>query len=168
MNIDNTYFVADLHIENATVGHFDNAELSKAAELTRQIAIYEPELLKLILGATLYAEYLVGGTQWDAFKAKIADATNKVSPITNYVFFNYWPTFCIQSTMAGAVISKTENSITLSVADKQRMVWNRMRRLLIDVFDWMDENRTDYEHDDVTLDTTNWENLTTYMNWAGL
>lgn len=170
MITDSTYFVADLFIDNVVTGQFDNAELSKAAELTRQISIYEPELLLAILGETLYAEYLIGGTQWDALKAKLWNSTTHVSPVANYVFFNYWPTYCLQMTGNGAFLPTKENSTFIPVADKQRMVWNRMRRLLIDVFDWMDEdvNRATFEHDAVTLDTTNWVNLTTYMNWAGL
>lgn len=169
MRTDSTYFVADLYIDGATVGQFDNAELSKASELARQIAIFEPDILKQILGTDLYAEYLASETTatpaWTEFKAKLWDATNFVSPVANYVFFRYWPTYCIRATGAGAFLSVKEDVTTVSVADKQRMVWNSMVPMLVEFFDWLDENRADYEHDDITLDQSQWCNLTTYQTW---
>lgn len=160
--IDSTYFqygtipVPDL----VSTGISSQAAALKLAKLERAIAVYEDKYLNILLGDTLYAEYKVGGVQWDALKAKLVNTDLKTSPIANYVFFYYWPDHCKVNMGIGTVVGAAEGGQVLDASVKTIPAWNEMVAMNIKVMEFLWSNRIDYEHDDIELPYCNWNELT--------
>lgn len=160
--IDHTYFqygtisVPDL----VSTGISSQAAALKLARLERAIAVYEDKYLNILLGNTLYAEYKVGGDQWDALKAKLVNTDLKTSPIANYVFFYYWPDHCSPNMGIGSVVCKAEGGQVLDASVKQIPAWNEMVLMNNKVMAYLEDHRLEYEHDNVLFPVCDWRELT--------
>ncbi len=93
--IDKTYFIDEVFIPNL---NSSNTMISDAivADLTVAIARYEKEYLIKLLGEDLYDDFIAGlkvlpvpDSKWTDLKNKLVDSTNKLSPISNYIYFQF-------------------------------------------------------------------------------
>lgn len=137
--IDHTYFVRDLGIgqgEDTTV----------QSNLTTFIDKYEQRYLLDLFGyrfKKLYDEGITANTpkyisirdgveytnirygildKWRGFK----DATNKISPIANYVYYWYERDQISKTMGDGEFINRNEKKLAVSPADKMQRAWNEM------------------------------------------
>ena len=133
--------------------------------LTDAIAAYEPEYLRLVLGDDLYEEFEanIDDAKWVAFIAKVRNATTKVSPIANYVFYCYWPIYCTSRTGTGDEMTEGANYRT-----GQIWAWNEAIALNKRLFVWLMDNRSDYEHDGLELNYDGMSGLLRTDNIFGL
>jgi hypothetical protein len=142
--IDKTYFLTGLTgIPNSNA---TGAGACIGANIQAYIDIYEPEFLKKLLGDDLYDAYVLAPDE-DRFVALIAqlrNATTKISPIANYVYFILQQHSQIVPTDGGD--KQTNQSGMSSASNMSRMcaVWNHMIELNEIFSEWMDENYTDY------------------------
>lgn len=139
--IDPTYFIQGLEIPNKTGLHAVNTAIDNSIDW--YISVYEPEVLTMLLGATLYAELLAGlavlptpDAKWTALKNKIVDSTKKISLIANYTYFKY-----------------ANDKINLGIPDESPVffnhdrtvkAWNNMTLLNEKLFDFLIANISDY------------------------
>lgn len=141
---DQTYFVRERLVPPTLgeVGLPTEASTVENAILTDFINIYEPIFLKLILGDTLYAEYLAGrtteGNKWKTFDAYMFNSTTKESCVADYIFFYYWRD---KNTTVGDGTHLVNGEAKTRVSPDVRTipVWNRMvmdvRKALIYLMD---------------------------------
>lgn len=117
MIIDETYFIGPLAIE----GLVDESVTSIAIVngLRTFIDRYESEYLKLILGQRLSCEFIAYLKDGSEMKAKIGRwdrlrdlLSERDTPITNYVFFQYARNRQVQMTSIGATVSNIGENAT--------------------------------------------------------
>lgn len=150
--IDETYFVGETNI-------IDTSNQSVAERLTLFISKYEEELLRALLGDTLYDEYITGTSapfteetieqkwkdlrdgktftdqagndyRWMGFRK----ASSKQSIIANYVYYWFMRDKATLTTAVGEVEAKTDGSNKASGNTKMVRAWNEMvewNRILI-------------------------------------
>lgn len=137
--IDISYFIGERQIANSNTP-------AVGERLNWFIAKYETQFLKLLLGDSLYAEFVAGllvdpvETQWADLRdgasyvyddrtylySGLRDATAKRSPIADYVYYHYLRDAATQSTGIGEVKTKGENSTATNSMQKQVRAWNDM------------------------------------------
>lgn len=139
--IDPTYFIQGLEIPNKTGLHQVNVSIDNSIDW--YISVYEPEILTILLGATLYAELLAGlavlptpATKWTSLKNKIVDSTKKISLIANYTYFKY------ANDKINLGISD-ESPVFFNV-DRTVKAWNNMVVMNKSLLEFLAENEIDY------------------------
>lgn len=141
--IDYTYFYDDKKIPNLT--DLGPVGTSLQTQLQRYINRWEPEYLKMVLGETLYNEAIAGlavvpvDAKWTALKAKFVDATNKLSPIADYIYrklVQKKKIFWIQTGEGEGTVQFTRESLSSS--------WNDMVYATVDIVEWLEDNSITY------------------------
>lgn len=131
MKPDATYFSIGLTLvpnQSQVIGGV--TKTSATEELTKYIDRYSAEFMKLLLGS-LYTDYVANPTdaKWVALDAKLYDTTLKISPVANYVFFQYYNQSTRRNTPTGVSVAMVENA---SIVTHGRLVevWNEMVRMM--------------------------------------
>ena len=125
MLIDATYFIGELAIANR-----DKA--SVIASINLFIQKYEAKYLRMVMGETIYADYLAGieedpiPAKWTDLQNVIRVASTKDSPIAGYVYWWYMRDQASQTVGMGQVKPLAENAIMVSNIDKMTRAWNEM------------------------------------------
>lgn len=161
MLIDSTYFVNKINL--AQVGNSLGL-----ADVNNFIAQYEEQYLRCVLGPELYAAFIdeVSGSgvtddpryvdllrgadfmhnsrayHWTGF-VPLPPAI-KVSPIANYVFYQYVENKITDFTLIGEVQSDTDNNRTVSPVDRLVDTWNRMVDMNLTLRNFLQANKTIY------------------------
>lgn len=136
--IDQSFFILDIDVPNT-----DNQGISE--KLDGFIKKYEKRFLELLLGASVYVDFMAGleldpiPEKWQDLKNKLVDSDLKQSPIANYIykFFMYSNSF--PAVGLGVSIPKAENSIIISPIDKVVYAWNEMAEFVIDSREWFNK-----------------------------
>lgn len=147
--IDHTYFKGDINIPNIAPGK------PGGDNLDWHIQTYESEYVTRLLGLNLADSLIAGvsgvksgavmtGANFDLLKgAAFIDSNGnrnkwcgligdtigedyKFSPIANYVYWQRMRQRSSQTVGIGEVISRSENSVPISPADKMVRAWNKM------------------------------------------
>lgn len=157
MIIDSTYFVNRLNLPQTG----NSAGLAEVQDFIDQ---YEPEYLQCVLGYDLWQAFIAGieGSglpeqrwtdllegkeftkhnivyKWNGFAPE-----NKISPIANYVFYQFVDEREQDFTLVGNVKSTTENNRVVNATPRLVYTWNRMvdaNRLL---YNFLQVNKTTY------------------------
>ncbi len=158
MIIDSSYFINKLNLPQA-----GNTE--GVTDVNNFIEQYEPEYLKCVLGLDLYNAFIDGvdGSglpdeqrwidllegvdftyknclyHWNGFKP---DA--KISPIANYVFYQYVDNKVTDFTLIGMVQSTTDNNRVVVSDDVLVNAWNRMVDMNKNLYRFLKVNKTVY------------------------
>jgi hypothetical protein len=157
--IDYTYFTNRLNLPQT--GNTPGRE-----DVEAYIDQYEPEYLKCVLGLDLWQAFNAGiegsgppseqrfidllegkdftkdgcGYHWNGFKP----LTGKISPIANYVFYQYVDERVIDFTLVGNVKSTTENNRIADETPRLVYTWNRMVDLNRALYNFLQANKTVY------------------------
>lgn len=158
MIIDSSYFVNKLNLPQ--VGNTEGL-----ADVTNFIEQYESEYLRCVLGNDLYNAFIDGVSgsglpdeqrwvdllegadftyrnclvRWNGFKP-----TAKISPIANYVFYQYVDNKVTDFTLAGMVQSTTDNNRVVMSDDVLINAWNRMVDMNKNLYRFLKVNATVY------------------------
>lgn len=158
MIIDSTYFVNRLNLPQTG----NSAGLAEVEDFIDQ---YEPEYLQCVLGLDLWqaftegiagsglpeqrwidllegAEFVKAGCKyyWNGFKP----LTGKISPIANYVFYQFVDERVIDFTLVGNVKATTENNRIADEAPRLVYTWNRMVDMNRLLYNFLRINKTVY------------------------
>lgn len=157
MLIDETYFTKRLNLPQR-----GNAE--DLQDLLDFIEQYETEYLQCVLGLPLW-EAFVAGTEGSGIPdARYQDLlhganftykncthkwtgfapTSKISPIANYVYWQYVENKIDAVTLTGVTVSSTENNRTVAATDRLVDAWNRMIDMNISLYRFLKANKTVY------------------------
>jgi hypothetical protein len=140
--IDTTYFDGGLILAGIT-------DSSVSIPVTAAIVRYEPEYLGKVLGPSLYVAYAAGiaagspEARWTALRDGVSsftaasngrtyiwpgfrDATTKLSPIADYVYWHYRNKNISQTTQSGEAVAKSENATIISPILDMVAAWNHM------------------------------------------
>lgn len=148
--IDDTYFVGELNIANT-----DNPAVIE--NLNGFINKYQIKYLKMLLGDSLYAEFIAGITpvpipgtdpqEYAPIDAKWANLLNaivqsdiKVCPIANFVYFYFVRDQAVYNAGINVVVAKGENSVTADSKVKTARAWNEMNELSYEVYKFLKVN----------------------------
>lgn len=148
-----------------------NVYSQETIELDRAIKRYEKEYMVALLGSELYAEYLtdmadeVLKLKWAAFNSHLCDAETLVSPIANFIYFNYVQDNSFSYNGTVYTTEKKENSTILDGAVKLVDVWNKMCDLNYTFIEWLCANPIETT---ALISTAKWDYLTTEINYYGI
>lgn len=143
--IDKSYFTKELHI-----GDLSNTLDGTPAMLDAYIVRYEKEYLIKLLGKELYNEFMAGLEEdpvlqkWIDLQNEIVDADLKISPIANYVYFNWQERNYTKNVGIGQVKNKAENATVVRPYDAQVKAWNEMVDMGRDTVRFVNDNGTEY------------------------
>lgn len=163
MIIDSTYFVNRLNLPQT-------GNSAGLAEVQAFIDQYEPEYLQCVLGYDLWQAFINGidGSglpeqrwidllqgkeftkqsrlyKWPGFAPLTEDgAITKLSPIANYVFYQFVDERVIDFTLVGNVKSTTENNRIADEAPRLVYTWNRMVDANRTLYNFLQANKTVY------------------------
>lgn len=165
--IDASFFIGELNIANTD-------EASVLSVLQLYIDEYEPEYLKLLLGAKLYFDFNAGLSadpilpQWTDLKNELITitGTSKVSPIANYIYFYF--TRRQQYGNGGAVLTQSafENAIVIDSKIETSRCWNKMNRLSFTVYKFLKANASIYGNLYYDLRFYNSDYLYLWFDWS--
>lgn len=169
--IDATYLVNDPvcipNFGNTGAGFSQSTDTNRTDRINKFITRYESIYLKLLLGTELYDSFKTGIAvtptplaKWTDLKAKLANATDKISPIANYVFFFYLNPNKL--TDGGVVVPKNDDMSQGNTKNLQRIVWNEMVELTEEVYEWLLENSDTYETEEISY--PNSKDLRSFIN----
>ena len=136
--IDKSYFIREIALPEQRFGDGMDGDIKR----------YQPEILKMLLGQTLYDD-LVANTSDAKWQALITgydytvdyggDTINvswkglqnseKISLISDYVFCKTVSDHETTTTNVGVVVANVENSNKISATVRTSRAWNRMREL---------------------------------------
>ena len=132
--------------------------------LQNNIDLYEEQFYIELLGYDLASELIAAyeasvaetnpiplEQKWIDLLAKLFNETKFRSPAANYVFWFIMEDIFRPSTRVGTVIGKKNEGIVTSPATKQITAWNLMVDELVRFYEWLETNRTTYEHDMVIV-----------------
>lgn len=155
-----SYFVRDL-----LIGSSDSANV--IAALTDAINVYEPEYLDGVMGvsfAQLFIDNISESRFQDLLNGKVyeyngveyrwqglVNATAKISPIANYVYYQYVRNTAQTMSGVGAVTSNAENSTRVSPVDKMVMSWRNMVVMNQEMYYFLTRNEETYPEFDSNI-----------------
>lgn len=137
--IDATFFIGELNIAQTD-------QIAVMENLDVFIAKYEKKFLNLLLGETLYAEFVAGlevdpiAQKWTDLKNKLVNDGDKTSPIANYIYYHYSENNATKTTGVSEVVAVAENASYTTPIHKMMRAWNEMVLEVIDIEDWLREN----------------------------
>jgi len=166
MILDATYFeeYPTKLPQSEALGNGVSSEVSTAdaAFITENLPIYEQTFFRRVLGRDLGDEFLADykeavdnpplADKWQDMLDQILDTDTKKSPIANYVFFNMVPQLLENISRVGGVAGKKDEMEVIGVTLHQTNAWNLMADDLLTFYEYMEDNKSTYEHDDVYLD----------------
>lgn len=179
--IDNTYFAGPL-----TIAQLGQPEVIKAVDLA--IDLHEPAFLDAVLGYSLSKSFQAGiaevspahkwldirdgveYTNYSSYKRKwigFVNSTTKVSPLANYVFYQYMENICMQTVGIGVVSAQSENSQVITPAPKMVYAWNRMVEYLQNLWDFLNVNQSTYADDGYVYSEINYR-IFKFKNLLGI
>lgn len=174
--IDKTYFAfgfCEIPMTEVSNGYSTELNTSEGARINQYIAFFEKEYLNKVLGVSmtdlLYSELEKETVEekWQILKDKLAEDTNKISPIANYVYCSYLHE---QEKMlmnrATAVVDKVENQSVISNYTKIKQAWDKMVSMNSTLFYWLYANKDEYETEEVKFDFTKWAELLITQNYG--
>lgn len=161
MIIDSSYFINKINLPQ--VGNTEGE-----ADVNNFISQYETEYLQCVLGYDLWQAFINGidGSglpseqrwidllegavftykgctyKWGGFKT--AAPALKISPIANYVYYQYVDNKITDFTLAGTVVSTTDNNRTVNPVDRLVIAWNAMVDMNKLLYKFLKANKTDY------------------------
>lgn len=141
--IDATFFIGELNIAQTD-------QIAVMENLDVFIAKYEKKFLNLLLGETLYAEFVAGlevdpiAQKWTDLKNKLVNDGDKTSPIANYIYYHYSENNATKTTGVSEVVAVAENASYTTPIHKMMRAWNEMVLEVIDIKDWLMENTATY------------------------
>lgn len=142
--------------------------LSRKEELQSYITRYEKDFFKCLLGSQ-YDTYFANKTEqkWIDLEAKLLPF-EKVSPVANYIFYNYYKDSNARNQPNGTHASIVKDSVNVTNA-RLCDVWNEMVMWMSVehdcVLDWLSTNQDTYQLDYCTVD---WGNFTFTINTLGI
>lgn len=146
--IDDTYFYGDLLIVG--IGSTSQAQLAKTTSVNNFITVYEKDFLRNVLGDDLYDAFMAGmaettpDTRWTSLANQLRNSTTKYSPIANYVWYK-WQQQSQQLVTATGDKSVAEMNMVRSLNyGKYVNVWNAMKMMLDDFYEWLNDNISTY------------------------
>lgn len=143
--IDSTYFVRErlLPLSSGAVGVPSARSTNKTNVLDDFITFYEREFLILILGADLYAEYIVDyqTDKWKDFDALMFNDTLKDSPVADYIYCKYWAD---HDTVTGDGTLRVNGDAKNRVSASERIipVWNAMIKKVLPIIEYLVDNES--------------------------
>lgn len=158
MYIDETYFTKRLNLPQ-------RGNTEGIADILDYVEQYEPEYLKCVLGAELWQAFNVGtdgsgppsDVRWsDLLLGKDFSYKNcayhwvgfapasKISPIANYVFWQYVDAKIAEVVLTGVVVSETDNNRTVPATDVLVDAWNRMVDMNLTLYRFLKANASTY------------------------
>lgn len=157
MIIDETYFVRRLNLPQ--IGNADGL-----ADVRSFINQYETEYLQCVLGLDLWQAFIDGtegsgipDQRWlDLLNGKNFTYKNcthnwpgfasasKISPIANYVYYQYVDNKIAEFVLTGVVVSSTDNNRTVAAVDRLVDAWNRMIDMNKDLYRFLKLNQVTY------------------------
>jgi hypothetical protein len=163
MLIDKSYFVGELNIPGA-------GDEAVEDRLNYFIKIYEPELLRTLVGYELFKAFMAGYKteqkykdllngkeytdsngklqKWDGLR--IIDGSMKLSLVANYIYWFWQKDQFTLSSGVGEVKPKAKNAVSDSPANKMIAAWNKIQPWVCDLFTFLKENSDDYPEWDST------------------
>ena len=141
--IDATYFGGEINI-----GQVETPPVSQ--NLTWFIQKYEKDYLTLLLGETLYTDFIAGllvdpiDAKWLALRNAILFTNPKESPIANYIYYWYTRSITTATVGIGQVKPAAENGTIVSFVTKQVRAWNEMVKWNYSIIRFLRENNADY------------------------
>jgi len=155
--IDNTYFNGRINLAqlgDTTVGsivtgyitRYENTFLTKAlgySFMTLMLANKTDERFEALISG---AEYTINNvvSKWEGFTN-----TGKVSPIANYVYYQYLADSAERNGGVGTVQNKTVNATPVSPINKMVIAWDDMREQLKHLFGYLYANQDLYPEFDI-------------------
>ena len=154
-----------LGVPRANNGTDDDIYTSIIKEIEYCIDLYERNYLKAILGSELYAEYISDmssqetAAKWADFNAKlIFDDKAYISPIANYIFYNYLTRNAVNYVDGRYEIGKSEGFDRMSIEEQKNKVWNEMVEMNQTLLTWFYSNLPETT---AALDYSKWDYMTT-------
>lgn len=161
--IDNTYFTGSIAIAQ-------KSQAEVAANLTAYIMQYEPEYLQKVLGYSFYKDFIAGleedpvpqkwadllnGADFTSLDGKLkhwagfvaGEGASKLSPIANYVYWQFRMYNSTLTTGTGENVSMNENSVQISPARKMCDAWNTMVNTNWVLWEFLFVNKDTYDLD---------------------
>jgi hypothetical protein len=122
------------------------------SDLQWYIDAHEEEFLRLLLGDALYTAYAAGlaedpvPAKWTALRNKLfqANATSRISPAANYVFFKFYREKASHATGLGEAKPNAQNSLLLGNAQKCKVAWSAMAKMNQNIKFFIEANAADY------------------------
>lgn len=154
-----------LGVPKSNNGVDDDTYTSIIKEIDYCIDLYERNYLKAVLGVELYAEYINDmksvekAAKWANFNAKlIFDDKAYISPIANYIFYNFITRNAVTYVDGRFEMNKTEGSDRMNIEEQKNKVWNEMVEMNQVFFDWFYKNLPETT---ATLDYSKWDYMST-------
>jgi hypothetical protein len=155
--IDETYFVRGLHL--AQLGQLEVSE-NVESYITRYERVFLTKALgyefsKLMLANPTAPRFvaLISGSEYtiNDVVSKWEGFTNlgKVSPIANYVYYQYLADSAENVVGIGTAQNKAENAMVVSPINKMVLAWNDMRSMLKNLYGYMYANQDTYAEFDI-------------------
>lgn len=148
--IDTTYFWGELEIAGLDTENNPIAA-GKVTELTAYITKYQPIILKELLSATVYDEFIGGlsvepiADKWKALRDKLVSTGSKTSPLANFVYWMFIKGHVSYASTSGEVIPTFENAVLATVNQKIVRAWNEAYNYWVEIVEWLIENESTYE-----------------------
>jgi hypothetical protein len=159
--IDRTYFTNKPtllpQLEAVATGIAPAIKTSRNNEVDNYISIYEPLFLENLLGYELAQEFIEGIAEdkpedkWVDMKNMLVNETKKLSPIAFYIYYHVINDMQLDIASVGGVQNKADNASMMSVRSKMNRVWNLMTEWNIRFYEWLMDNESTYEHDEVYI-----------------
>lgn len=136
--IDNTYFKGEYLIPG--LSGTNPVAATKLEKLTAIITRREPEILKVLLGTDLYAEFIAGlavlptpDAKWTNLKVQLVNTSLKTSVYTGMMYYYF-----AESMERANVAAGNDNNIAPAVNHFQLAdLWNLDSDLQQEVIDWI-------------------------------
>ena len=154
-----------LGIPRANNGTDSDVYATIIKEVEYCIDLYERNYLKAILGTELYAEYVEDmkvpetAAKWADFNAKlIVDDKAYISPIANYIFYNYVKRNNVRYINGQFQIEKIKDVTVIDTEIQINKVWNEMVAMNLTFLNWLVSNTPETI---ANIDYSMWEYMTT-------
>lgn len=148
------YFKGEIVIPNLIGDEPANAAIQQT--VNDLITDYEQEFLELMMGADMYADYVVGiaaGTlKWTSLRDQIYNESTWRTPAAYYIFYKYLEQ---TATLLSGMGEVKGNDGNVPVGKRMIRTWNRMSDMVEAVWDWI-------EDDSRNSDYGGWDRSVTY------
>lgn len=159
-----------LYIEQSSPNNGIPADSYAAAvaALNSSIETYERRYLKQLLGKSLYEEFISSSEDakwavlksllWESVDVTEGETTTKVyteSPVADFIYFWHVNDYTLKYNGETYRQSKSDNSVSVSVIQKQVFIWQEMKRKTKVIKEWLVANASNFP----ALNTSEWQQL---------